>query len=181
MTMKNGTMKKKLGFTLIELMITVGIISILSGLLFTVLNPQGLRSKTRDKQRYADLKRIQSALELYYADYRTYPLAGTGWSRLNQQDFIDALSPYIDPIPFDPLYDETIANQGPYASPDLKRYNYHCQDGSDYILTAMMEVELDPGDPNVCNNLDYWTDVLNRSGGVDDYGTEYYCYGVTSP
>ncbi len=88
--------KKSVGFTLIELLISVSVIAILSGITFTVLNPQGLRSKSRDKQRIADLKRLQAALEMYFADNRQYPVQ-TSWSSVPS-----TLGNYLDPLPEDP-------------------------------------------------------------------------------
>ena len=56
----------KKGFTLVELLIVVAIIGILSTLLMA--NFIGVRQRARDAQRKADLRQIQSALELYRSD-----------------------------------------------------------------------------------------------------------------
>src|SRR5690348_7093470 len=61
------------GFTLVELLIVIAIIGILSTLLMT--NFIGVRQRARDAQRKADVRQIQSALELYRADNGSYPAA----------------------------------------------------------------------------------------------------------
>jgi prepilin-type N-terminal cleavage/methylation domain-containing protein len=64
------------GFTLIELMVTIGIIAILSAVLFASYN--SAREQARDKLRMSDLKEVQVALELYKAQHGRYPAAGCG-------------------------------------------------------------------------------------------------------
>jgi prepilin-type N-terminal cleavage/methylation domain-containing protein len=59
------------GFTLIELLVVIGIIGTLSTLAVFGLN--SARSKSRDSRRVTDVKQIQTALELYYADRNGYP------------------------------------------------------------------------------------------------------------
>ncbi len=65
-------MNKK-GFTLIELLVVIAIIGLLSTLAVVSLN--NARSKSRDAKRVADIKQIQTALELYYNDCNNYPEA----------------------------------------------------------------------------------------------------------
>ncbi len=63
-------MNKK-GFTLIELLVVIAIIGLLSTLAIVALG--GARSKARDARRLSDIKQIQTALDLYYADNNSYP------------------------------------------------------------------------------------------------------------
>ena len=67
-------MKKinKKGFTLIELLVVIAIIGLLSTLAVVALN--NARAKSRDAKRVADVKQMQTALELYYNDCDGYPL-----------------------------------------------------------------------------------------------------------
>jgi len=68
------------GFTLIELLVVIAIIGILSTLAVVALN--SARQKSRDSKRVADIKQIQTALELYYSDKHGYPPAPTGGDAL---------------------------------------------------------------------------------------------------
>lgn len=63
-------MNKK-GFTLIELLVVIAIIGLLSTLAVVALGQA--RVKARDSKRLADLKQLQTALELYYTDQNAYP------------------------------------------------------------------------------------------------------------
>lgn len=58
-------------FTLIELLVVIAIIGVLATLAVVAL--QNARSGARDSKRIADLKQLQTALELYYNDYNSYP------------------------------------------------------------------------------------------------------------
>ena len=99
---KRYLLSAKKGFTLVELMIVVGVI----GLLLAVAIPNYLHStkKTRDAKRIGDLNQIKLALELYRGDHGVYPSAG-GWTgHCNAGDnWIPELVPdYIQVLPKDP-------------------------------------------------------------------------------
>lgn len=100
-------MNKK-GFTLIELLIVIAIIGLLSTLAVVALG--SARVKARDSKRLADLKQLQTALELYYTDQNAYPagsaidLGDTNHVCLNSTGFAAAgcASPYMGQVPVDP-------------------------------------------------------------------------------
>lgn len=60
-------MKKRFGFTLLELLIVIAIIGVLASL--AAVSYSSAQKRARDSQRQADLKAIQNALEQYYADH----------------------------------------------------------------------------------------------------------------
>ncbi|MDO8435658.1 MAG: prepilin-type N-terminal cleavage/methylation domain-containing protein [bacterium] len=64
--------KDKRGFTLIELLVVIAIIGLLSTLAVVAL--QGTRVKSRDAKRVADIKQVQTALELYSSELGSYPV-----------------------------------------------------------------------------------------------------------
>ena len=66
--MKNA---KKKAFTLIELLVVIAIIGILATL--AVVSLQSARARARDSKRVADVKQMQTALELYFNDNSSYP------------------------------------------------------------------------------------------------------------
>lgn len=63
----------KNGFTLVELMIVIGVISVLSASILLIMNPFTQFQRARDGQRKSDLAQIQHALEQYYNDNQAYP------------------------------------------------------------------------------------------------------------
>ena len=69
------TKAKKQGFTLIELLVVIAIIGILATLAVVAL--QNARKNARDAKRIADIKQIQTALELYFNDVGEYPASIT--------------------------------------------------------------------------------------------------------
>lgn len=105
------------GFTLIEVTVTVAIIAILSaGILFGVTEA---RQKSRDATRVADLRILQSAIELYKQKYDRYPArcananpvaagswsgqAGTNYACVSGNQYIVGLAPEFLPVlPKDP-------------------------------------------------------------------------------
>jgi prepilin-type N-terminal cleavage/methylation domain-containing protein len=65
------------GFTIVELLITIAIIALLTGIVMTSLTPA--KSKARDAKRISDLVNVQAALELYFDRCKEYPLGTNGW------------------------------------------------------------------------------------------------------
>lgn len=64
-------MHKQKGFTIIELIVVIAIISLLSSIV--VANVNGVRVKARDARRLAEMKQIQLALIMYFEKYGHYP------------------------------------------------------------------------------------------------------------
>lgn len=67
----------KKGFTLIELVIVIGILAILATVVVLVLNPAQLLAQARDSQRVSDLGSVKSAIALYLATASS-PAVGAG-------------------------------------------------------------------------------------------------------
>ncbi len=123
-------MYKNKAFTLVELMITVAIIGILTGmasLAYSVINQRG-----RDAQRMNDLNQIKVALTTYYnaqlpLQYVTETTAGV--INGTSDTLSAALIPnYIRVVPVDPI------NSGTFV------YKYSSQNSAkDFTLTASLE------------------------------------------
>jgi prepilin-type N-terminal cleavage/methylation domain-containing protein len=62
---------KQKAFTLIELLVVIAIIGILTTIAVVALN--NARAKARDAKRVADVKQVQTALELFFNDKGRYP------------------------------------------------------------------------------------------------------------
>ena len=61
-------MKTKKGFTLLELLIVIGILAILSTTVILVINPAQLLMKARDSQRISDLNTVKTAIAYYITE-----------------------------------------------------------------------------------------------------------------
>lgn len=132
------------GFTLLEVIIVMVIISTLIGI--GTLSYMTVQKSGRDSARQSDLTRMQGALELYYSDSHAYPTLGDCSSDLwvEATDLEDSLVPagdksYLDELPCDPLDDSESAT---CASGDGAAY-YYCQfnDSGCYCLVGDMEKE----------------------------------------
>ena len=88
--MKNN----KKGFTIIELLVVIAIIGLLATL--AVVSLRSAQVKARDTKRVADMKQIQTAIELYYSDEGFYP------SPADWDDFTSDISEYMSNVPDDP-------------------------------------------------------------------------------
>jgi len=63
---------KQKGFSLLELLVVIGIIVILAAISIVALN--GQRANARDAKRISDITLMKTALELYYSDEGEYPI-----------------------------------------------------------------------------------------------------------
>jgi general secretion pathway protein G len=100
-------MKNKKGFTLIELLVVIAIIGLLSTLAVVALN--NARQKSRDAKRVADVKQMQTALELYFNECNSYPDEGSAGGTLTWLDTADtdgtcatAFGQFMNQIPSNP-------------------------------------------------------------------------------
>ncbi len=147
------------GFSLIELLVVIGIISILSAI--AVPNFMAARERARDATRKADLKAMQSAFELYKQDQTPpeYPASSYFSNALNSDgtgkcwfngggtgDFQDSCPSdktiYLKKLPTDPSF----------TSSSHKYYYYNSTGQQTYTLEACLENKADaaghtcPGD-----------------------------------
>lgn len=129
----NKLMKFARGFTLVELMVAVAIISLLSGIIVTNLTSS--KSKARDGKRISDMGQIQLAVELFFDRCKTYPLSITG-NPADQECLTNLsvnLGNYISKIP------------QPSGEKGQSEYGYYTNVGgsitepTDYVLKAVLE------------------------------------------
>jgi len=98
--------KRKNGFTLMELLISISIIAIL--IVVGIVSYTSINKNSRDAKRRSDLEQIRSALEMYKADNGYYPSVGSGeWIDATTANLQATLvdSGYIASIPTDPKAD----------------------------------------------------------------------------
>lgn len=73
----------KKGFTLVELLVVIGILAILTAAVVVVLNPAELLRQSRDAQRLSDFDAVRSAVSLYLSSATTPTVSNTGYAMVN--------------------------------------------------------------------------------------------------
>ena len=68
--------KNNAGFTLIELLVVIAIIALLSSVALIAL--VSARQKSRDAKRLSDMTQMNTAMELYFANFKGYPSSTNG-------------------------------------------------------------------------------------------------------
>ncbi|MEI6660057.1 MAG: type II secretion system protein [bacterium] len=143
-------MNRSKGFTLVELLVVISIISLLSSVVLAALN--SARMKARDARRAEDIHQIYTALNAYYNQYGCLPIT-TGGS--------------------------TCGPASGYAQSDCGAWDYSSQNGAGacagalspnfmgFLKTAgyMSSVPVDP-----INNM------TGDSSPAGTYSYRYYCY-----
>ena len=154
------------GFTLVELLVVIFIITILSAVVIVSLGRA--RIKSRDNRRKSDLAVIQQALEMYYADEHSFP---PGYYRI--ADTIPEVAPefpeYLSPIHQDPSGDF------PYL------YRSRKAGGDDYVHYIILSTLENEEDSDYSKPIEgYWATVpepdaseLNTRYGE---GKDYHYY-----
>lgn len=105
--------KSRRGFTLIELMLVIGIIAVLSGIVFAALSPTRQLGSTRDAKRRSDVNTILNAVYQYVIDNNNLPpgipttvfleICRTGAASCNNGVDLDVLTgAYLVAMPMDP-------------------------------------------------------------------------------
>ena len=142
-------MNTKKGFTLLELLIVIGILAILSTTIVLVINPAELLKKARDAQRISDLNTLKTAIAYYvtetpspsmgvaaqtYSDVEgvtcftaasattTVTTDGLGWIPINFDDMAGG-SP-IGSLPTDPTGTAKDADPGYYYAYGVETTNH---------------------------------------------------------
>ena len=65
------------GFTLLEILLVVGIIAILAGITIVAINPSKQLAQVRNTERKSDLKQLYNAMTQFYIDKSYYPASTT--------------------------------------------------------------------------------------------------------
>lgn len=127
--------KKRLGFTLIEIMVVIVIMGIMAALV--VPRVMGSTDDARRAAAVTDVKNLKTALDLYKLDNTRYPTQQQGLSALVTKPTIAPIpnnfkpNGYLDKLPKDPWgNDYQYQNPGKHAEIDIFSY------GSDGATSA---------------------------------------------
>jgi type II secretion system protein G len=175
-----GIKFKNNGFTLIELIVAIGILGILAVAAIIALDPFAQLQKGNDVRRKSDLAQVQRALETFYQDYGFYPTGNEQTQYLmtymnktkNPPESVtlqwnSAWQPYMNVLPKDPS--------------SSREYVYYSTGQSYYIYASLDRAS---NDPKACNRgnacLSISTNgILSTACGS---GASAVCnYGVSSP
>lgn len=131
---------KNRGFTVLELLVVVAIIGILAAVTLALLSDT--RARSRDAKRLSDMREIEKAINLYYAENGNFPVEETEITITGEDDLSGVLegASLISEVPADPLHDS---------------YTYRYQSfnsGSDFTLTFCLETDTIQGYNADCNN-----------------------------
>lgn len=142
-------------FTLIELIVVIGIIALLSGLGASAYN--GFQQAARDQRRKNDLDTITKALNAYYAVHGRFPSAQNADITCTDgtcchvkstatQPWIEDLvaEDFIEELPVDPINLPTTDNRPWLEGNYGYTYGNLSSDGQKYDLTARLENTSDP-------------------------------------
>jgi type II secretion system protein G len=159
--------KRQSGFTLIELITVIAILSILAVGTLAILNPFEQFKKASDSRIKSDLAQIQKALESYYEDKGSYPTNSAGYNivdaSLGTIAWGSGWGAYMNVVPKDPT--------------SIHNYIYYRPNGQTYYLYA--NLVRGNKDPQVCKSDG--TACANVPSGVTCGAGSICNFGVSSP
>jgi prepilin-type N-terminal cleavage/methylation domain-containing protein len=156
-------MKRNKGFSLLEMLVTVAIIALLSGIVMTSLT--GSKAKSRDATRISGMGQLQLALELFFDKCQRYPNASSGAISTSDSCTVNGNSytilNFISKIP--PV---------PAGITGQTKFDYNINsDNSDYFLHIQIEKTSDALQNSI--SLPSWY----SAGSVSCDTTIHYCLG----
>lgn len=95
-------MSSKSGFTIIELLVVIGIVIILFALTLIAINPVRNFNAAADVRRKAELNQLQKSFMRYYVEHQAFP-DNTAWATLVCDNPVPSpFAPFIPEMPCDP-------------------------------------------------------------------------------
>ena len=128
---------KKLGFTILEVIIVIAIMMLLSLVVLITVNPKKQIDRAIDSQKKSDLSTLQQSLDDYYNDNNAYPSAddicydsvnidnNNCFCHVCGNETRSSLLPYLQKLPCDPQRIDYL-------------YRYDCGDRQNYIVCGQL-------------------------------------------
>jgi type II secretion system protein G len=156
------------GFTLVEIIVVLGLLGIIIATVLATLNPFTQLQKSNDAHRKGDLESLQHALEMSYQDNGRYPTSTASFQIQNGSSAVawgSSWQPYITIVPKDPIAGNTYIYYSPASS-----------NGQTYYLYA--NLQRGANDPQACNKGNACASIgsavgfpsANACGGICNYG-----------
>lgn len=156
--------RERKGFSLIELMVVIGITSLMMTLLYASFS--SIRARERDKRRLADIRMVQLALETYWNKFGNYPPSDGngmgGWDTPGDGTFLTPLvsNGLLPGHVFDPKENDAYGNYRYYLYP-AGTNGCNISNGEYYVLGIVDEESIpseitDPASPGfACGSVDW--------------------------
>ncbi len=111
-----------LGFTLLEIIVSVAIVAILGGIAYPLYS--GYRERVENARAGVDIQNISATISSYFTEYRTYPAS------LNEVGYANFLDPWGNPYQY--LNIQTATGKGA-----MRKNKFLVPINSDYDLYSM--------------------------------------------
>src|SRR3989344_2551264 len=145
------------GFTIIELMVVMTVISILATMALYGLNKS--QAAARDAQRQQIMTGLQGTFERFYGDWQRYPIGNSCQDLCSVINGLMAgTSPYLSSVPIDPGTKTTICNDSTLAcsgaNPTCKGavYTYTCSNTATFPQSYVLTLTKESGGSSVFNS-----------------------------
>jgi len=159
------------GFTLIEMLIVIAVISILAGIVLVGIT--GFQESARDTKRIGDLRSVQNSLELFYTRCGHYPTNGAGCGGADAQSvsWNDLANSFVGANII------SGSTKMPSDPKGVSEYEYGYGDsGFSYVLKATLE-----GPNSAMDDSQEIDSSTGFSGNIDCVDANYgYCIGSSN-
>jgi len=160
---------KKNSFTLVELLVVIGVVGMLSSVVMVGIN--SARIKARDVQRIQEFEQVQKALELYNIDHDKYPASKEGGQCFENTNLATDIASYLSVLP-----EEFISGRVCYTY-------FSDEQGSGYKIMCDLEknYNLEENDggcyPGTCGDDSYYELFDNQGAFASAEFSGEYWYG----
>jgi prepilin-type N-terminal cleavage/methylation domain-containing protein len=161
-------MVRKNGFTFVEILITMTIVSVLAISMAGIFNALRPVNKGRDVQRKKDLNRIKEAFEEYYNDKGSYPTDIDSWNVKSNCKSDSVFKPYLTSWPCDPngvpyriiIGNNTFRILVNLENKDDKDIPKNWYDRNDFVMLGLTKNDVNFG---VSSSNIKWYDPINNN------------------